>query len=236
MNNLLLKDLLDLGEDFERQHTNPTGQTLDHFVAWLQTRPQSTAVAPPAGIPALPTDTYKTAELVALPLLPRLISEYLHKIYRYNRFYIKKGLDATSLLTFDDFICLVILMEQGSLTKMDLVEETINEKTSGMLVIKRLIDQGFVVQTNDEDDRRSRRITITDKGRETVLKSIPDISQANDLYMGDLSATEQQQFVNLLLRLHHYHNPVYLHHKEATLNELRAGTDSGKKHQYAHAR
>ncbi len=106
------------------------------------------------------------------------------------------------------------------MTKSDLIELTVNEKTSGMLVIKRLLDRGFVTQTDNTDDRRSRCITLTDEGLALLRTVQPFMDQATTMLTGDLTEHEQLQLGALLIRLEHFHRPLFLHHKDAPLNEL----------------
>ncbi len=206
-----MKDLLDWNDSFEQLYPNEADQTAANFVVWAAAR----QTPPPAPEP-IPY-TYYSAEV---PVLQTAIAHFVTKAYRYCRVYIKKALDTAPLLTFDDFISLADLAAHGSMTKTDLIESSVNEITSGMLVIKRLIDRGFVSQSNDEQDKRSRRISITDAGM-AVLQSVqPAMNQATDLFRGDLSDAEQQQLIALLIRLDQFHKPLFLEHKEASLEEL----------------
>ena len=153
-------------------------------------------------------------------MLQTAVAHFITNAYRYFRVYVKNVLDAVPLLTFDDYISLAILAERGNMTKTDLVEDLINEKTSGMLVIKRLIDRGFVSQSDDAQDRRSRRIAITDAGMAMLRSVQPTMNQATRLFKGDLSQAEQEQLVRLLIRLDTFHRPIYLRHKDGPLDEL----------------
>ena len=213
MKSSLLKELLDLGDAFEQAHPGDDEQTVDKFLTWASGR----AADQPAPVLELP-QRY-THEM---PAVPTFIAQYLTKVYRYFRLYIKKAFETTPLLTFEDFISLIYLAEKGSMTKTDLVESTVNEKTSGMLVIKRLLDRGFVEQTDNADDKRSRCLTLTDAGMAMLQSVQPAVNQATTLLKGDLSADEQIQLGALLSRLDRFHEPLFLHHKEASLDELSA--------------
>ncbi|GAB3642607.1 MarR family winged helix-turn-helix transcriptional regulator [Spirosoma arcticum] len=215
MNTTLVKDLLDLGDTFEQAYPNPADQTKANFLAWAHTNQFDT----PALVEA-PTFTYYSEEV---PVLQTLLSHLVTNLARYFRFYVKKAFETVPLLSFDDFIALAHLAKRGSMTKTDLVETTINEKTSGMLVIKRLIDNGFVVQTDDEIDKRVRRLTITDEGMATLRAIQPAMNGATALFGGDLTESEQRQLSGLLARLDKFHSPIYkahLTHKDRFPGEL----------------
>jgi len=225
MNSALLKDLLDLGDAFEQTHPDRADQTLPAFLAWAgqrsQTDPAGSLNSPLADAPKDPNYRYYAEDV---PVLQTFVAHYLTKASRYLRVYMKKAVEDTPLVTFDDFISLANLAERGSMTKTDLVEAAVNEKTSGMLVIKRLIDNGFLTQSDDEQDKRSRRLTITPAGYAMLRQVQPAMNQASALFTGDLTETEQRQLSALLLRLDKFHEPIYLAHlahREMPLDELK---------------
>jgi DNA-binding MarR family transcriptional regulator len=211
MKSTLVKELLDLGDAFEQHHPNEADHTTANFLAWasMQSSEKQTVSVE---LPARYTDD--------IPAIPTFIAEYLTKAWRYFRLYMKKACETTPLLNFDDFVCLIYLIGEAPMTKTHMIEMTVNEKTSGMLVINRLISQGFIAQTDNADDRRSRYISLTDAGR-AMLESIqPSVNQAVALLVGDLSDDEQRQLAYFLKRLDNFHQPLFLHHREASLAEL----------------
>ena len=214
MKTSLLKELLDLGDAFEQQAPDPAGQTVAHFLAWAEANGHAAGPPPPVA-----AEQYYTA---AIPLLPTIIAQYLTIAARHFRHYVKKALTTVPLLSFDDFISLVYLAERGQMTKTELVEATLNEKSSGLLVIKRLTAQGFVAESDDAQDRRSRRLTLTPAGYAVLGAVQPAMNQASQLLTGDLSAAEQQQLGTLLVRLDTFHQPLYRHQRDASLTELHA--------------
>lgn len=210
MDSAFLRKLLDLGDAFEQQYTKPEERSVNRFLSWaIQQREQNES---PTETPVYYTDT--------APVLPTFIAQYLTIGYRYFRFYVKKALESTPLLTFDDFVSLVYLVERGHLTKTELVDITINERTSGMLVIKRLVDRGFVLQSDDSQDRRSRQLTITPEGMKLLQAVQPAMNQATILLKGDLTVAEQQQLGTLLARLDAFHRPLYTDHRNSSLDDL----------------
>lgn len=207
MKNALLRELLDVGESFEQQHVE-SEQTLHNFSLYLS---QQLTGHPDISSQAEPTRP--DADVLPMPgveMAPSLLAQYISMTYRYVRHYVRKALAATPLITFDDFICLVILLKTGSLTKTELIEATINEKPSGLLVIKRLLDAGFVQQVTDQTDRRSKRISLTPAGRWTVLDVMPAMDQAARLVADAFTPTEQMQFLQYLMRFDQYHKPRFL--------------------------
>jgi MarR family transcriptional regulator, lower aerobic nicotinate degradation pathway regulator len=223
MNSTILKELLDLGDTFEQQHPHEADRTTTRFLTWATSQ---TAVQPTDNQLAVLDMPKRYND--NLPELPVYIVQYLTKAYRFFRLYVKKACETTPLLTFDDYVSLVYLAERGSMTKTRLVEVTVNEKTSGMLVIQRLINRGFVTQSDNADDRRSRCITLTDSGMAILNAVQPAMNQACTLMVGDLSETEQTHLATLLKRLFTFHEPLFLYHHDESLDELLERVPAGK--------
>jgi DNA-binding MarR family transcriptional regulator len=147
---------------------------------------------------------------------------------RYAKSYIKKALDGTALQTAEDFTGLAILLTHDSLTKSELISKNLQEKTSGMEVIRRLISAGLVRQWDDETDKRGKRVAITDKGRELLYVVFKDMNNVGRMITGTLTASEKltlQYLLNKLESFHHYH---YEHRSIANKEDLKLAAEAIK--------
>jgi DNA-binding MarR family transcriptional regulator len=143
-------------------------------------------------------------------------------LYRYSRSYSKKSLEHSPLVTADDFAYLAVLNARGSLTKTELIELNIHEKTTGIEIIKRLLNSGLVEQRDDETDKRSKRLTLTDRGRGVLFASFPGMGQVATLTAGNLSESEKMQLLYLLNKLHLFHNAIHKECRDDSLEEISA--------------
>jgi DNA-binding MarR family transcriptional regulator len=76
---------------------------------------------------------------------------------------IRKGLSDFPTLANEEFTYLDRLKDEPSLTKMQLIERNGHEKQTGIQIIKRLLDDGLIQETVDENDKRAKRLTLTKK-------------------------------------------------------------------------
>lgn len=67
--------------------------------------------------------------------------------------------------------------------------------------IDALVDAGFVERRPDPDSRRSFLIFLTAAGREKADSLPPIVKKVNDEVLGDLTASEQKQVVDLLQKI-----------------------------------
>jgi len=141
-------------------------------------------------------------------------------MFKYAKQYIKKGLLNSELQTADDFSYLIVLLTFPSLTKMELIQKNVMEKTSGMEVIKRLQRYRMLEQFDDDIDKRSKRLKITEKGKIEIFSLLPEMSKISSIVSGNLSESEKLTLSYLLKKLDHFHNEIYLNEKGLSIDEL----------------
>jgi len=142
----------------------------------------------------------------------------------YAKWYIKKVLRDSLLQTPDEFSFLITLMTYDSLSKSELIIKQVMEKTSGTEVIRRLIKRGLIVESADENDKRSVRVSITQSGREEILRILPIMSKVTKIVVGNLSAEEINTLSYLLKKLDYFHNDIYINKRGQSFSEILTGT------------
>jgi DNA-binding MarR family transcriptional regulator len=146
----------------------------------------------------------------------------------YAKWYIKKVLRESHLQTPDEFSFLITLMTYDSLSKSELITKQVMEKTSGSEVIRRLIKRGLIVESSDENDKRSVRVAITQSGREEILRILPLMSKVTKIVVGNLSSEEINTLSYLLKKLDYFHNGIYLNKRDQSLSEIFSGITKRK--------
>lgn len=148
------------------------------------------------------------------------ISILIVLLFRYAKGYIKKALKDSIMNTADEFSFLITLMTFDSLSKSELIQKQVMEKTSGTEVINRLLKNELITQYNDENDKRSVRVRITPKGRMELVQILPQMQVVSQIVTGRLDENEKTTLAYMLRKLEHYHNDIFLNKKETELVEL----------------
>ena len=148
------------------------------------------------------------------------ISILIVLMFRYAKGYIKKALKDSPIKTADEFSFLITLLTYESLSKSELIQKQVMEKTSGTEIINRLLKLGLISQFNDEADKRSVRVRITHIGRMELLKILPQMQTVSQIVTGNLTETEKTMLAYMLRKLEHYHNDIFLTKKDSELEEL----------------
>lgn len=138
-----------------------------------------------------------------------VINTLIIHMNRYAKTYSKAAMHESDFSTQDEFIFLIVLNVFGEMSKMDLIKRNVHEKSTGMQIINRLIAYGWVDQKDSKEDKRSKVISISTKGLETLEKQMDKIRQATTIVTGDLTYAEKMELIRLLNKLNDFHLPIY---------------------------
>jgi len=141
-------------------------------------------------------------------------------IYRYAKVYARKVLHDSVISTMDDFSYLITLITHDSLSKSELIQHQVHEKTTGMEILKRLQRQGLICQFDDANDRRSQRVAITPQGRAAVFSVLHKLDGVTTLMTGNLNPQEKESLFAMLSKLDHFHYDIFTHDKSLSMEEI----------------
>jgi len=204
----LLHELLDLVERYEEFRGNAE-QSMSNFLRFAdQTLEQQTSSEEPK------------AGMRGHAYLNAMIARDISFVYRYMRYFVRKAIKDTPLQTIDEYSYLITLMAKGEMTKTELNNYNVVEKTSGSEIIRRLLKGGLISQTRNLQDRRSLLLSITPKGREVVKELLPRMQQSSDLLLRDLSWDQKIFLHSLHEQLYESNHPLFLTERDTDLAKL----------------
>jgi DNA-binding MarR family transcriptional regulator len=201
--------------DFENQEINREEYSLDEFIGYLnsKSRRDSVPMRKLSGEINDPFPGYSDSTLSNISIL-------LVLMYRYARIYIKQAMKESALNTPDEFSFLITLMTYRSMRKGELISRQVMEKTSGTEVIRRLLGKGMIAESDDIHDRRGKLITITEQGRNEILRILPLMSDVSEIIAGNLRDDEIKILAYLLSKLDHFHNDIYRNKRDLSLEDI----------------
>jgi DNA-binding MarR family transcriptional regulator len=142
--------------------------------------------------------------LVGVPILSQ-VGMTFGRLTRFGLMYSKKALDHLNLSSAIDFNYLRNLDEHESLKKSELIYLSITDFTTGIEVIKRLVKNKYAEVFPDPDDKRSKRIKITTKGKEILEAGYKQMRQMGGVSFGILSESETLTLLSIFKKLNKYH-------------------------------
>ncbi|WP_430406249.1 MarR family winged helix-turn-helix transcriptional regulator [Fluviicola sp.] len=152
--------------------------------------------------------------------LTEMASAFIGKMGRYVDNYARKAMPKTQVASIEEFTYLIVMLQEQSMTKSELINHNAHQITTGTEIIKRLIGKGYLEQTDDLRDKRSVRVSITDKGRIAVYSTASTTKSLSTIATGILSDEELLFLVNTLRKLDDFHKEIFQESKHLELDEL----------------
>ncbi|SHG91870.1 MarR family winged helix-turn-helix transcriptional regulator [Chryseobacterium vrystaatense] len=205
MNYSLIKEVVGLIEEFESSNTvNAYPSDIQGFKRWISDQESNEEIEDTEEPYWEGKENGRTAESA--------ISTLLVHLNRYARTYSKSAISESHFATQEDFIYLINLKAFGKMAKMELIKKNIQDKPIGMLIIARLLKQGWIEQTESDVDKRNKVISVTEKGLEALDRQMDKIRKATAIVAGDLNHKEKMDLIRILNKLDRFHYPIFCRH------------------------
>lgn len=200
MNYILIKDIIHLAEQFESENRDfQYSSDAQGFQDWICSKNAKTEHS--ENIIWEGKENGRSPESV--------ISTLLVHMNRYAKMYSKSAIADSEFSTQEEFIYLINLKSFGAMSKTELIRKNIQDKPVGTLIINRLIKQNWVQQTDSENDKRTKIISITPEGIAALENQMEKIRNATKIVSGNLTKSEKFELIRLLNKLEHFHNPIF---------------------------
>ena len=186
----IIKEIVQWFEDFQNEN-HEDDLSLESFIIWLNSRLFSESQT---------EQSQHNREMVNMELSFLLVMQS-----RYYKVYAKRVLGDSELTSPDGFSFLYHLNLVNSYRKMELIKMHHLEPPSGIEVLKRLLKKGLIEEFDDSDDKRARRIKITEKGKNELHIVIPKMSEVFSLMTAELSLNEKLHMLAFLKQMNDFH-------------------------------
>jgi DNA-binding MarR family transcriptional regulator len=97
------------------------------------------------------------------------LSKSINRLARLWNHFALAALKEQGLTSFDEFAFLYTVDKVPHIRKKDLTYMHFIEISSGLLVMERLLKKGLLTEETDTSDKRSKRLSITPKGKEALI-------------------------------------------------------------------
>lgn len=211
----LIKELIDKVSDYEKTGVPDQEMNLESFITFLQD-PQGHStleIRKMGGELEEGVQKQGNEQETQIAILVTFMN-------RYAKLYAKKVLQHSALSTLDEFSYLIVLLTHESMTKTDLINKNVHEKTTGMEILKRLIKNGFIRQFDDTDDKRTQRVSITEAGRGVLFSILNQMGDVTKIVTGNLTQLEKNSLTYILKKLDHFHFDIFLHERTTSLQDI----------------
>ncbi len=211
----LLRELIGQLETFEREQ-GADHSSMHDFIRFLNKQP---VVKPSDANDKRFGQQGQDAQQLAAEL-ENTIARLITFMNRYSRYYIKKALEGTAIQGPEEFSYLALLLTHDSITKSELIQLNMQEKTTGTEILKRLLSSGLINQEEDKKDKRIKRVSISPMGKGVVYSVFKDMGNVSKMVAGNLTLTEKETLRDILLKLEAFHHPIFDNKSIASKEEM----------------
>ena len=211
----LIKELIGYVEEY--QETNKPND-IREFSCFLNDRllQEKTSFKKMDGSPSFKKENYNNYKQYAEVEFSTLLTN----LYRFAKHYIKKAFKSSKIKTIDEFGFLASLLKQKSLLKKELINEHLLETSSGSEILKRLIRKGLIVESEYENDKRAKLVSLSPLGIETIMNSFDEMHKVSEIIVGNLSEEEIKQTLQAFNKLSYFHQDIYKEDRNSDLSVI----------------
>ena len=97
---------------------------------------------------------------------------------------------------------LIILNELKTITQRDLTEHLGIQPGSASEILSKLESAGLIIRTQNETDRRTTDVSLTDTGRELAVEALAQRQRRHEEMFSCISEEEKEKLLSLLERIY----------------------------------
>lgn len=139
---------------------------------------------------------------------------------RFIDFYIKKALEGLSIGSRLEFQFLVSIFEMQNPRKTDVIHFNLVELSTGVETLKRMQKNGLVSDMPDPEDKRTKRLQLTEKGENTLSQAMEKFGLLDQLAHSFGKDGLWKGFIPSLIWFNDFHNEIYHKHRDKSFHEL----------------
>jgi DNA-binding MarR family transcriptional regulator len=132
--------------------------------------------------------------------LDSLTAILVGRLERFVHMETKQALKKVGITNPDEFALMSTLFYMGRTTKTLLLKQCLFELTTGSQMLKRLNEDGYLIERQHPEDRRSSIIELSSKGRERLLEAYEQLNAIKGMTEG-LTSDQKQMLASLLQQL-----------------------------------
>lgn len=206
----LLRQLIDHVEEYEHIHEN---SDIKEFSLYLKDK-----VIMDEETSSTKYDKSKFRDFKSFPEVE--FSTLITNLNRFAKHYMKKAFHDSKINTLDEFGFLATLLREESLLKNELINRHLLEISSGSEIIKRLIKNGLIQEMPDENDKRAKRVSLTQIGKIEIFESFDEMHKVSEIIIGNLKPDEIRDALGVFNKLNYFHLQIHKEDKNSTIDEI----------------
>jgi DNA-binding MarR family transcriptional regulator len=149
-----------------------------------------------------------------------LLLKIIGRISKLNMLYANMALKGTEVNQIEEFGMLVTIRQNKNPKKTEVIYANLFELSSGTDMLNRLKKRGLIKESNDKEDKRSKRVELTVKGEKAVETCYERIVKNARMITHDLGDDDKKLSVELLKGIEMKFSLLWPQHKGKPFPEV----------------
>jgi len=158
-----------------------------------------------------------------------VLIKLLRRIVKLYQDYATRALKKCGISGFEEFVFLNAIGSIKEHRKTEVIYRNLAELSSGLLVIDRLKNRGYVSEQKDDKDKRSKRVMLTKKGEDALKFCRQQLLLVNEIFFQNFPEDDIQLCVHLLNPLEMKFSSLWQEHKNIPVEEIHRRMTAAKK-------
>lgn len=149
-----------------------------------------------------------------------LLMKIIGRISKLNMAYANIALAGTGLNQIEEFGILQTIRKEKAPRKTEVIYANLFELSSGTDMLNRMEKRGLIREYGDPEDKRSKRLELTDKGEEVCRVTLAKIERNAKMLLNDLKDDDMELCIQLLKNVEIKFSALWQKHKGRNFDEI----------------
>jgi len=149
-----------------------------------------------------------------------LLLKIIGRIHKLNTNYANLALKGTELNQIEEFGVMLTIKQEKNPKKTEVIYANLFELSSGTDMLTRLKKRGLIKEYGDKEDKRSKRIELTQKGEKAVEECKDRIVKNATMMMSDLTTDDMELCIQLLKNVEIKFSSLWQKHKGKEFDDI----------------
>jgi DNA-binding MarR family transcriptional regulator len=149
-----------------------------------------------------------------------ILIKLIDRIARLHMIYIDIAMKDLKIDHFEEFSLLSATANLNNPRKTEVIYHTINELSTGLNLLAGMKKRGYITEHNDTEDRRSKRLKLTQKGEKILRACYEKFAQVPEMMLKDMSRDDIDLCIQLLKNIEIKFSKLYLQHRDKTFEQV----------------
>jgi DNA-binding MarR family transcriptional regulator len=149
-----------------------------------------------------------------------ILMKLIDRISRLHMIYIQVAMKGMSIRHFEEFSLLSAISNLRTPRKTEVIYHTINELSTGLSLLSDMKKNGYIKEQDDQDDKRSKRLSLTLKGKKILKECYMRFSRVPEILFRDMSDEDLRLCIQLLKSVEIKFSGLWQQDRNRSLEEI----------------